>query len=965
MNIELYINRQLCDTGNPRSFSLRLKRQLYNPAELNAKDAQASYSLTLPASPANNRIFGFANTEEVQGKFGSLYGAQLLVNGIKVFEGKFRLSEINAHSYKGNLGVPAPVTAKTVFGDKKMNEMGSWELPLSGLPPMDFISQTNRSDLPPCIFPLVLYGLLPKVRGEGGLYSPKELLDETVRFGIEDFPPSANCLQMLKRMFRNAGYNLGGDAFDDERLKALYASYKNPNDYVQEWNWGDLATISAEGSWTMASRATPFSLDGFERRVSQDTDEYGKYFSVNLFDSNRLNIKNLSDTGTNTHFHETSDTYNDGKPYTRKNLQITIPRSGYYKVKLHCSSFRLLPHALDWLVSPGEFTDKETGNKFTYAQQPSDHDNSFAQSRYELQVLRDYGEGDFRNSNVVGCFNRPQFPQEAFAEKDSSDQQFPKYYPVPGNALVVDPGVNPNFVCGLHWGEHGKPGSENREWNPKDSPEYGGNKLAAYYMFIANGFSWDKTFVQKKKILSLYDSSIYTTDGEGNTHRSEGNYYCYGQDGGKSGADWLAGLVKARYGALDYSENGKGGKHPNFAAQTEGDNGQYLNMEGSGQVECIIWLDKGERLTLAIAGDIASRYHSSASFIPLIEQVDFSLHVEPYRTDILWGNFDNSGNADLANLRKWNGEPTFRKGNIDLSAFLPSEQKIDDWIENFCKAFNLNLVHEGGANFRMDVKHKKALALSGRNINLDSRANVQYRTNLPLALPEKYQLGFTVDTDEEGYYRSITETNSDTGAKLLDKGYKGGGTFFTGNIGGGEMNQSSGFSYCWYKRLTVSSGGIPRTLLVPVISGKEVWERPENEDYQEMMQKQYFDKAQRFWFKGGTFGLPLGNPTIGAGPPQKRIEAALVQNEHPRLGLSLNYENRPGSILRQYFLLLDNSYFYTEVECLLSPQEYRDLDILQAVFNGSLYHVASVDGYDPLCRAPAKLKLLRRLRKWL
>ena len=50
-SLELYINQQLCDTENSEDFSVYLKRQLLNPAELSMKDAQRSYDITLPNAP--------------------------------------------------------------------------------------------------------------------------------------------------------------------------------------------------------------------------------------------------------------------------------------------------------------------------------------------------------------------------------------------------------------------------------------------------------------------------------------------------------------------------------------------------------------------------------------------------------------------------------------------------------------------------------------------------------------------------------------------------------------------------------------------------------------------------------------------------------------------------------------------------------------------------------------------------
>lgn len=56
--------------------------------------------------------------------------ARLYVDGILILDGKFRLSGITQDSYKGNLGVPAPLTAKDIFGETMMNQAGRVAYPI-------------------------------------------------------------------------------------------------------------------------------------------------------------------------------------------------------------------------------------------------------------------------------------------------------------------------------------------------------------------------------------------------------------------------------------------------------------------------------------------------------------------------------------------------------------------------------------------------------------------------------------------------------------------------------------------------------------------------------------------------------------------------------------------------------------------------------------------------------------------
>lgn len=985
MKIELYIDKQLCDISDPDKFSVYLKRQLYNPTELNTKDAQASYSITLPASTTNNRIFGFANIEEVRGKFERLYDAELIVNGVRIFEGNFKISEIDSYSYKGNLGIPAPKTAKDIFGDKELNKMGNWKLDFEKefgyTEGLDFITYYNKKPDSPCIFPFVLYGLLPKILEietpadqtiaddtpeEDGAYINeykdkfKTIYDETVRLGIEDFPPSVNCLQMLQKIFENEGYKLNGSAFNNERLKSLYVSYKNPNDYVQEWNWGDLGKMSVHAKWS--THDTTRDKDKYEKQISKSTNSY----SVNLFNSNRLVPLKIEDKGTNIIYTKYTDTYTANEKTVkdeRHSLHLVIPRSGYYKVKLKCDEFRL-----DTTQAQGyRYEDTLSGIRFTGVNHDHIMDNSFDRSRYEIQVLRDYGESDFRLADPVGLFNQPQFAQT----KIGDNNQYPKFHPVSGGPMVVDPSVNPNFICGLHWGEH------------SDAYEtYGPGEYAGNYMFIANGFSWDKSYSQKNKILCAYDSSVYDNN---NNRIEDGNYHYFGkifpQDGEEEQEEsqypeWKYGLIKKRYAYFqekpDFADPDKKYNHitqSNFKYNNYIEE-KYTDCSGEGYVECIIWLEKGERITVGVVGDLADLRRGGNGIYDdsvVLTNLDFTLEAEPFRTDIEWCNFDSQGNLNPKNVLSWNdmGNYGFRKKHINLIDFLPSGQKTNDWIDNFCKAFNLDLLHAAGDKFELNVKHRQLVSATSSIIDLDKRTHTVNRHNESLGLPERYKLGFTANTGEEGYVESMDE--DEKGNKIMSTAYSGGGEFITGSHDTAVTEQTSNFSYCWYKQL-YKPDAVTKKIMpfieVPVISDHEVWKIKGKGDYQEMMSKIYFDKAQRFWFHSGeNIDIILAdNPNETEPSIRKTISTAIAANaQKGNVPMLLNYQDEPDSIMRHYFFLLDNRSHYTEVECYLTPQEYAKVNISLAKFNGDLYNITSVDGYDPACRKPAKLKLIPRV----
>ena len=249
--IELYINNRLCDVG--RDFGVRLNRQLLNPGELNTKDAQYSYSITLPPTSNNHAIFNYANIEETANKFNREYRAELIINSVRVFVGLFRLSEITRDKYKGNLYIPATKSIKDIFGELKLNENPEYRIEFKDF--AEYVSYYNilaATGPQMAIFPYTLYGVLPKVpvSRENAEYTPPDLWDDSVRMGMQDLAPSLNPLLILKHIFRSQGYNLVGTAFDDERLTRLYMSYKNDADYVQPWNYGYHGRIHLKGEWS-------------------------------------------------------------------------------------------------------------------------------------------------------------------------------------------------------------------------------------------------------------------------------------------------------------------------------------------------------------------------------------------------------------------------------------------------------------------------------------------------------------------------------------------------------------------------------------------------------------------------------------------------------------------------------------------------------------------------------------------
>jgi len=849
MNIELYINQQLCDIESPKNFSIYLKRQFINPAELNTKDAQKSYSITLPATAKNNEIFSYVNVEEVRGKFKIYDNVKLYVGGVLVLDGKFMLTEVGKDYYKGNLGVPAPITVKDIFGETTMSQAGKWIIPFQGI--TDITTYNNKANSE-CIFPLVLYGLLPK-HSDNNTYTPKNVYDSSVRLALDDFPPSVNVIQMLQKIFENAKYNLSGSAVSDDRLKNLYVSYKNANDYELQWGVGK---IRIQGQWRTLNKST----NNRETKIKINT-EGRKRSIVNFFDSINNNLEVVNDKGNNI-------TKEGNRVFFR------VPVSGLYKLTFSATHIMLDDTGGDAFirVRAGDLNGVHT----------------------EIKIIKNF-DNDLDSVGFDNIFYKNNINQDV----GDSNAVFPKDKEV----NFIDPLQNKYFISGFAYGRYNEDAYKNPLNNNHCNP-----------MAIKGGYSWSRN------------------DTDGTTDRA----YSATQSSGYAYAD----SSEPNPSVMKVELNRTTG------ASRDGDGLAF------GQVFQVVWLEKGDRL------DIVGVSFADGAGFPIINPfiiynytVNYSLELEPFQHYISWLKMDNKGASTEA--MNWNDEPTFTTDEIDLIKFLPSEIKVNDWIDNFCKAFNLRLENVGQNNFELNIKNTDLISQTSNIIDLDSKANVNKRINQPLNIPNLYDLGFTIDNNEEGYIQTM-QIDETTGERILNTGTTGGGQFYTGSYNSDTIKQTSTFSYNWFKQLFDSNGN--ELAKVPIITEHDIWEH--DYDYKEMMSKTYFDKAQRFWYKAGVKEFVLNKYDDA----DIKAELAIVKNSFSgNRRLILDYENRQNSIMRSYFVLLTDNRNYTIIDCILTPEEYSLLPYSLIKFNGDLYHTAEIDGYDPSGKRLSTMKLIRRI----
>lgn len=430
--MQLYINRQLIDL--PPDFTVRIDRIFLSPTELNYKDAQYSYSVSLPATPNNVRAFKFVNIEETRNKFDGNFEAELIAGGVRIFKGYFRISSLKK-TINGNLYIPAKKSVTDIFGDKILNQNPDYYIDFT-----DFnysVSYYNSLVNPVAIFPLALYGVIPKIPIDktADVYSAKNLWDSSARLGMQDVPPSVNVLNVLKHIFESNGYSLQGSAFSDPKLTGLYLSYKNPNSYIQPWNYGYNGKIKISGEWSNYQDKKTGAYAKYERGLI--TGDEGIY-SCDLFDATNTKINVDLDTGGNIIYRERID----DNARTWVNCQVRIPVSGLYKVKLKASfkvdntpNFRVTDPVTNIQFLSG-YSDLET--------------NDFTDNIYEFRLVRDRNEGDFgiSKNKLNGTFYKDNAPQnDVFSENN-----IPKYFPqvsTDGQINFIDLMQDQNLIAGF------------------------------------------------------------------------------------------------------------------------------------------------------------------------------------------------------------------------------------------------------------------------------------------------------------------------------------------------------------------------------------------------------------------------------------------------------------------------------------------------------------------------------------
>lgn len=357
MNIQLYVENQLCDFDKNTYFTLQ--KEFEDEEELIVKEVEYSYTISIPTSVNNKRIFGFIDSFDVANKFSRIYDAELYVDEILILKGKLKLSEIDNEYFKGNLYNPASATVSDILGDRMLNEIVAHMKPMNNMTDMykqnNYVMGLQTTDIPKhqyrdrhICYPYILYSL-PYNDATKAASDELDFYTQRLDYGYhtmnnDNIFPSFNICSVLKDMFKTEGYNVQGNIFSDEKFRDLYQTFQlGYQDYLDK-------------------RLVPYyvkfrcSYDNYRKNKIPSTLEQTTIWSEDevhmrddgTFDGNMLYGVDvpLSTDANNVSFSVYNNDYKMLAEGTEtEGRMLYVPESGWYRI--HCDGWMSYPDTSD------------------------------------------------------------------------------------------------------------------------------------------------------------------------------------------------------------------------------------------------------------------------------------------------------------------------------------------------------------------------------------------------------------------------------------------------------------------------------------------------------------------------------------------------------------------------------------------------------------------------------------------
>lgn len=920
-NLKIYCNNILLDVSDDTS--LRLNKVLADPTKMNSRESEYSYSVDLPASPANNRCFGYANHLNVSAKFSKRLPCKVYSGEILVFEGTLLLQSFSApeQTYSANLVSIKVNTVEDIFGETTMYDL-QWYEPYDGAPTINSVNEDKDSDV---YFPIVAYGVFEKnpyfsdeVASD---YTDRLLLDNTTLFFHETFLPSVRWLSAVERCFRQKGYNLTGDIYQDQWLRNLYLSVSLPNEQIPVYNLANpkIGSVDVSVNWTNIKQTGTTTV--IDSGINQTLD----YPYALLRPGRGYGGMQLGNTaGPIFHWNEIEH-YNVFNGTVTENIQsymfdegeqcVVVPADGAYRIDLEVTATLDTTFNNGQIKGEQEYYTSESSETYLITAQQSITETC----PIEIQLVRNVVNGDANIELIKGKHNIVYtqsgasgattadtltcYPHECLYNTSPCPTKYDStpYKSTPfktplgyiykdGDVMAYDPYVSENFICGFS--------------------SYGGGTMSV----IKNGKSWYRG--EAANIKSFYNNAGYTwmdrNDGWSDTEYAKNTY------------------KDAPQSTVSITSSG-------------------TDRTMTGHLYCTVWLNRNDIITLnavlrawekdseAHAGDMSNLYKVNVNARLKMNALTPNTY-ERAREDNLGYNSDSQFDRD-----------------IRISNFLSSGTTMASFVNNFITAFNLDYQQQGNT---VTLNKGKINSSELRDfVDIDGKAAWKDSQWSKIEFPREMGVRFSDDKDSWGFWETVPHEHrndynwkdfGDTGYDIVQLDQNSTSTNIV------SVNET----YCYYQPFTlVEYSGETEAgrsaLNLPVIGKYSVL--AEGSAYEDSMKDDSLSEKQRSWFRGYNSGK------------QVKIQN---EDEHVTLyipegiyeGVENSYHSGGSTMLTRYFNIARNvNLDKVEVEVTLTPLEYQRIaNGANVKFDGGLWQVCEISGYDVESKEPATLTLVRK-----
>ena len=853
MNIQLYVENQLCDFDKNTYFTLQ--KEFEDEAENIVKEIEYSYTISIPTSVKNKQIFGFIDSFDVANKFGRVYNAELYVDEILILKGKLKLSEIDGEYFKGNLYNPTNTTVSDILGDRNLQEIIPHMKPMNNMTDIlqcnNYVMGDQSVDIPNIkyrdrhiCYPYVLYSL-PYNNAEKAAIDGLDFYTQRLDYGYHTMTndnvfPAFNVCSVLKDMFKTEGYNLQGNIFDDEKFRDLYQTFSySYNDYIEKKNVPYYLSFSCNynnlniksfgtDDFSIPSTlqvATLWSEDGFESNGGGHFSAYasGSYLAgvdcplVSDNDSSVINI-----ISNEQHMMTKGEEY-DG-------YAIVVPRSGWYKI--HCDGWMNYPlerssiNRILFYYREDNIYKKDNTEAVGGVKDECDN-TSLEQQPFEFQIKK----GNPAENPQLYSFNSciPCMPTHyaQFKTVQSDEDEYA------WSAIKCGTSDSQSF-----YGKNGKQ-TYIKDYSDKPTSDFiAGVRLGgALFSKVYNAEYYEdlqseNRFAYMGECLALPRADkplTFKTIGDDKYFMLSKGYYCDDYEYAERTAQVL--LRPDAYSNFDgYNkvnfENGTWDTTSNYKARTySSDDSQtkytqnYANatdsQRGNWNINTVVWLEKGDNISfeLIMPYHYGGRYYCCHSkWVDRMNWVNNTM--VDFRYEMAYINSD----------KKWQPTasspiPTFnylsQHKETNVNQFLPNV-KCNDYLNKFLQTFNLQLTMPNKNTFSIDYAAMNDVM--GNIISIEGLTNIKDAEFKALDTPSQRQLSWKIDTSETGYYHGNQSPYKVDDYPWYESGYTGGVTITNEtNTSGSIDKKESSWSYNWYKDIKFLNGlglsitGAPRS----------------------------------------------------------------------------------------------------------------------------------------------------------